>query len=223
MQEASQAEPSGIAPLPPRPRHHRIAAVRLLGVAVVLVGGIAAGVALGQESAPRPPFYAGMPAPCTMVPQPADRIPNMAEPSGGLVQTSGPKQTGTCDWVGSTGKGNQEMLQLEIDLYRSAGQARQAYDFDTADVYGTWAPPGVTQSPWAVPGLGDQAAGQLVAGMPEAGDTTVAVWVQSGNAVVWISLYSGDWGPSTGDHVEIQSVTAMADHILAVLRKGRPA
>ena len=144
----------------------------------------------------------------------------MAEPSGGLVQTSGQKQTGTCYWLGLTSKGNQELLQLQIDLYRSAGKAQQAYDSATADAYDTWAPDG-TQSPWVAPGLGNQAIGQLDAGVPQAGQTTALVWVQSGNAEVWISFYSGDWGPSTDDSVKIQSVIAMADHILAVLHKGR--
>lgn len=224
MQEASQDEPPGIAPLPPRPRYRRVTIAWLFGVTVVLVAAIATGIGLVSTSATQPQsFYTGMPAPCTMVPQPAGgRIRNMAEPAGGTAVSSGQKQTGYCSWVGFTRKGNQEMLQLEVNLYRSASKARQAYDSDAPSYDDTWAPDGVTQSPWGAPGLGDQAIGQLAAGEPQAGDTTAVVWVQSGNAEVWISFYSGDWSPSTGDNAKIQTVIAMIGHILGVLHEGTP-
>ena len=222
MQEASQVEPPDITPLPTRPRHRRIAAAWLSGAALVLLALIVAGaVALERSSAEQQPFYTGMPPPCTMVLQPTMRIRNMAEPSGGLVQTSAQKQTGICYWLAFTSKDHTEILELEVDLYRSASGAQQAYDSDTQAVPDNWAPSGVTASAWAVVGLGDQATGQISNGVPQTGDTTVEVWVRSGNADVWISYYSGDWTESTAGSAEIQSVTAMAGHVLAVLHKGR--
>ena len=222
MQEASQAEPPGMTPLPIRPRHRRIVAAWLSGATLLLLAVIVAGaVALGKSSQEQQPFYTGMPAPCTMVPQPTMRIRNMAEPSGGLVQTSAHKQTGICYWIAFTSKEHTEILELEVDLYQSAGSAQQAYDSDTQAVPDNWAPSGVTASAWAVVGLGDQATGQISNGVPQTGETTVEVWVRSGNADVWISYYSGDWTESTAGSAEIQSVTAMAGHVLAVLHKGR--
>jgi hypothetical protein len=223
MQDASQVEPPDITPLPTRPRHRRIAAARFSGAALLLLALIvASAVALGRSSQERQPFYSGMPPPCTMVPQPTMRIRNMAEPSGGLVQTSPQKQAGTCYWIAFTRNDHAESLELEVDLYRSTRSAQQAYESDTQAVPDNWAPSGVTASAWAVVGLGDQAIGTTEAGVPQAGDTTAEVWVQSGNAEVWIAFYSGDWGPSTAESAEMQPVTAMARHVLAALHKGRP-
>lgn len=223
MQEASEAGTPYIPPLPVRPPRRRVVTPRLLAVAVVSLAAIATGsVALASLLAGQPqPFYTGMPAPCTMVPQPAMRIRDMAEPSGGLVYTSGQKQTGICDWVAFTRKGNSDMLELEVDLYRSAGQARQSYGSTAQTVAEGWAPQGVTASTWSVVGLGNQAIGQVETGVPQAGEATAEVWVQSGNAEVWIAFYSGDWSPSTAENVEIQSVTTMARRVLANLHEGR--
>ena len=143
----------------------------------------------------------------------------MAEPQGGLVQTSAQKQTGICYWNAFTAKGNPDILELEVDLYRSAAKAQQAYDSVAQSVADGWAPQGVTASAWSVPGLGDQAIGQVQTGVPQTGEATAEVWVQSGNAEVWIAFYSGDWRPSTAETVEIQSVTVMARHVLAALHK----
>ena len=222
MQEASQVEPPDIPPWPARPRHRRTAAAWLSGAALVLLALMVAGaVVLERSSEERQPFYTGMPAPCTMVLQPTMRIRNGAEPSGGLVQTSAQKQTGTCYWIALTSKGHTEILELEVDLYRSAERAQQAYDSNTQAVPDNWAPSGVTASAQALVGLGDQAIGQISKGVPQTGETTAEVWVRSGNADVWIAYYSGDWTESTAGSAEIQSVTAMAGHVLAVLRKGR--
>jgi hypothetical protein len=209
-----------IPPLPARPRRRRIPTVRLLVATAILLAVIAAGaVELARSSAEPQPFYTGMPAPCTMIAQPAMRIKDMAEPQGGLVQTSAQKQTGICYWNAFTAKGNPAMLELEVDLYRSAAKAQQSYDSVAQTVADGWAPQGVTASAWSAPGLGDQAIGQVQTGVPQTGEATAEVWVQSGNAEVWIAFYSGDWHPSTAETVEMQSVTAMARHVLAALHK----
>ena len=99
----------------------------------------------------------------------------MAEPQGGLVQTSAQKQTGICYWNAFTAKGNPDILELEVDLYRSAAKAQQAYDSVAQSVADGWAPQGVTASAWSVPGLGDQAIGQVQTGVPQTGEATAAL------------------------------------------------
>ena len=189
---------------------------------LVLAVVSAAGVIVIERQPTAGAFYPGMPAPCTLIPLPvAMRIGNDAEPPGGLVQTSGQRRTGTCDWLGFTGAGTQVLVELEVDLYPAASGARQAYDSAVAAGSDDQAAAGITASAWADPLLGDPAAGEITTGMPARGQTTVEAWVQSGNAEVWISYYSGSWGPSTAASAEIQTVTSMARHVLAALRKAR--
>lgn len=226
MSEAFQARPPDLAPLARRPRSRRRVA-RHQAVSLVIAGIlVAAGIGdsvfvLNQPPAVPSPVYAGMPKPCTMVPEPRQLIENDAEPPGGTVQVTGQRQTGTCYWITATARGQTESLQLQVDLYRSPGgvaAAEKAYSSHEHTVTGNEAPNGIDQVTWTAPGLGDQSFGQTWNGAPIASESIVSMWVQSGNADIYLSYWSG-WSRSASDYSEQVPVMAMARDVLAALRK----
>jgi hypothetical protein len=165
--------------------------------------------------------YTGMPKPCTMVPESRQVIKHDAEPSGGIVQVTGQKQTGICDRITVTGSGQTESLQLEVDLYRSPdgiGQAEKACSSQEYAVGSDEATDGIAQVIWTAPGLGDRAIGRTWNGAPIANESAVSVWVQSGDADIFLS-YSSAWNRSAGDSSEEAPVMAMAREVLAALHE----
>jgi hypothetical protein len=225
MPEASQVGPPDLASWPPRPPGRR--GVGPLRVLAVVAAGMAmtAGITVIAVMLSRPvgasPEYAGLPKPCTMVPEPRQVIENVAQPPGGIVRVTGQQQTGTCDWIGVSASGQPESLQLEVDLYGSSAgvtAAQKAYRSQAQTIGSNEAPNGITQVTWTAAGLGDQAIGQTWNGAPAADESTVSVWVLSGNADIYLSYASG-WDRSASDYSEEAPVMTMARDVLAALRK----
>jgi hypothetical protein len=215
-----------LGPLVSRPRsRRRVAPSRalvLLASGFLLAAAIALFVVVGTQPFVPQPVYTGMPKPCTMVPEPRQVIADAAEPPGGIVQVTGQHQTGTCDWITVTASDRPESLQLEVDVYGSSAgvaAAQKAYNSLVDKVSSNEAPNGIAQITWTAPGLGNQAIGQTWNGAPTAGESTVSVWVQSGNADIYLSYASG-WNQSASDYSEQTPVMAMARDVLAALRKG---
>ena len=115
-----------------------------------------------------------------------------------------------------------QTLRLEVDLYRSSAgvvRAQQAYSSQEQSVTGNEAPKGITQVTWTTPGLGNWAIGQTWPGAPAADDSMVSVWVQSGNADIYLSNWS-PWTRSASDYAQEARVMAMARGVLAALRQS---
>lgn len=225
MPEASQTGPPDLAPLPSRPRaRRRVVPLRVLvrlSAGIMLAAAITIiAVAVNRPAGPSP-VYTGLPKPCTMIPEPRQVIKDMAEPPGGIVQVTGQQVTGTCDWITVTASGQPETLQLEVDLYESpAGvkAAQKAYGSQAQAVSSSEPPDGITQVTWTAPGLGDQAIGQTWYGAPTAYESEVSVWVQSGNADIYLSYWT-HWNRSASEYSAELPVMAMARDVLAALAK----
>ncbi|HTX26581.1 MAG TPA: hypothetical protein VME19_06145 [Streptosporangiaceae bacterium] len=225
MPEASQTGPPDLAPLPPRPRgRRRVARLRILvrlSAGIMAAAGITIIVVVVNRPAGASPVYTGLPKPCTMVPEPRQVIKNMAEPPGGIVQVAGQQVTGTCDWIAVAANSQPETLQLEVDLHESPSgvkAAQKAYGSQAQAVSSSEPPNGITQVTWTAPGLGDQAIGQTWYGAPTAHESEVSVWVQSGNADIYLSLWT-HWSRSASEYSAELPVMGMARDVLAGLAK----
>lgn len=223
MPEASQTGLPDLAPLPPRPRsRRRVAPLRVLvhlSAGIMLVAGITIIVVAVNRPAGPSPVYTGLPKPCTMVPEPRQVIKNMAEPPGGIVQVTEQRVTGTCDWIAVAANGQPETLQLEVDLYESPAGVRgaqKAYGSQAQAVSSSKPPNGITQVTWTAPGLGDQVIGQTWYGAPTADESEVSVWVQWGNADIYLSYWT-HWDRSASEYSAELPVMAMARDVLAAL------